>query len=193
LPIPDPVSLSREVNPESINEPERRTQKSPHLAAHTHQRPVTAYQANPATGSSLRAAPECVWRARAFTKTALAEIAETDPEHVEDVVLVVDELVTNAILHAKDVRNVFIELRIADLWTIVIVDDRDPAVHESHAEDADDDLPVSGRGLLIVKSLAARFRWNHRLISKTANAAILRTDVKLSSEDEAVLDVAMAP
>lgn len=98
---------------------------------------------------------------------------------------------TNAILHATDVRNVFIELLIAELWTIVIVDDRDPAVHESHAEDAEDDLPESGRGLLIVESIAARFRWNYGLISKTANAVILRTDVKLSPEDEAVLDTEM--
>jgi hypothetical protein len=53
----------------------------------------------PSTGPrwrSLPAAPESVSRARRFAASVLAEVAESDADHVDEVILVVSELITNS-------------------------------------------------------------------------------------------------
>lgn len=137
----------------------------------------------------LQIDPEAVKAARDFATTALGALAKTDADHVDAVRTVVSELVTNAIKYGAgaDRTNIGLEVGIWSLWTLVTVDDRDPRVRRSRVRKGDD-LPESGRGLLIVRALAARFWWDPRLISKTATAAILRTGVTLTDGDQAVLD-----
>ena len=141
-----------------------------------------------ATGRSLPISPEAAPTARDFTAGFLVGKARLDAGHVGDVVLVVSELVTNAIKYGANARpNIYLEVGIWSKWTLITVDDRDPQVYEA-APERDDELRESGRGLDIVRAYAERFWWDPKLISKTANAAVLRPGVKLTDEDNAILD-----
>lgn len=134
-------------------------------------------------------APESVKVAREFTTWFLAEEVRLGGEHAADVVLVVSELVTNAIRYGGNGRkNISLELGIWSKWTLITVDDRDPTVHEPAPASTGDDLRESGRGLQIVEALAARWWWTPRQISKTCNAVVLRTGVTLTDEDHSLLD-----
>lgn len=126
-------------------------------------------------------------RARRFAERILIRW-HLDDDHVDDVLLVADELVANAVTHgrgAPPATNVTLKLIIWSKWTLLVVDDRTPEIKEPPADDV---LAESGRGLLIVNALAARFWWAPKVESKTANAAVLRTGVKLTADDEAILD-----
>jgi anti-sigma regulatory factor (Ser/Thr protein kinase) len=139
------------------------------------------------------AADENVAYARTFARQVLAEVAPDDPDHIYNVALVVSELVTNAFRHARGIRNTWVDIEPCPRWTIVRVDDRDPAIHHTHtAPDDDGDPPESGRGLHIVEATAVRFDWRFGLASKAAVAVILRSGVTLSADDVAVIDEAMA-
>lgn len=151
---------------------------------------VTALVAEPlwAAWQALRIDPQAAAAARDFTREQLRAV-QLDAGHVDDVISVVTELVANAITHgagSSGARNVSLELGIWSKWTLVTVDDRDPNVYDCAA--GDDPLAETGRGLLIVQALATRFWWRPRMISKTANAVILRPDVKLTGEDYTILD-----
>jgi anti-sigma regulatory factor (Ser/Thr protein kinase) len=137
----------------------------------------------------LATSPESVAVARRFTAQYLTGRAKLTGDHVDDVVLVVSELVCNAIQHAKNGgRNIFLDVEIWSKWTVITVDDRDPAVYRTGPA-AGDGPRESGRGLeQIVKALAERFWWRTRTLSKTANAVILRPGVNLTSEDNTILD-----
>jgi hypothetical protein len=164
------------------------------------------------TARTLRASTENVSHARAFARRALDEIAQTDPSHVDDVILVLSELVTNAVTHT-DTRSVSVELEISRGWTGVIVRDQDPRVHGSirglrvrelpaallwwacrlaSALIGRDDLRVSRRGLKIVKQVTVRFWWKRTPLGKRAHAVILRTGVTLTRADRRALREAMA-
>lgn len=151
-----------------------------------------------AVSTSLRIELEAVSRAREFAAdelySALREQVECDRDHIDNVVLVVSELVTNAVKYGAlphgepPGRNIWLELGLWPKWTLVTVDDRDREVHKPVLTNADDDLPESGRGLFIVQTLAARFWWRPRRMSKTANAVVLRTRVELDEDDFNILD-----
>lgn len=66
---------------------------------------------------SLPAAPESVRRARRFTMDVLSEVAETDSVHVDDVVLVVSELVTNAVREVAEPDPVGLGIAVHPRWT----------------------------------------------------------------------------
>jgi anti-sigma regulatory factor (Ser/Thr protein kinase) len=141
-----------------------------------------------AVGRSLLIGPQAASVARAFTGERLGAI-KLDAGHVDDVVLVVAELAANAVVHGAGgdgTRNVHLELCIWSKWTHVAVDDRDPNVYDSPAND--DPLAESGRGLLIVRALSERFWWHPKRFSKTANAVILRPGVRLTGQDTAILN-----
>lgn len=142
-----------------------------------------------AIGHFLEIRPEAVADARRYTARFLFDEAKLDGDHLDDVVLVVSELVTNAIKYGGGGRRIHLELGIWSKWTMITVDDRTREVYEPASVEAEDeDLRDSGRGLLIVQSLAERFWWHRRQFGKTANAVILRPDVKLTDEDRAFLD-----
>lgn len=141
-----------------------------------------------ATLQSLPISPKAAAAARELTAEFLVDKALLDAEHVGDVVLVVSELVTNAIKYgANGRRNICLDVGIWSKWTLITVDDRDPHVYES-APERRGDLAESGRGLFIVEAIAERFWWHSRLLSKTANAVVLRTGITLTGEDNAILD-----
>lgn len=153
-------------------------------------RTMTDLPAEPlwATLQSLPISPKAAAAGRELTAEFMAR-ARLDAEHVSDVVLVVSELVTNAIKYgANGRRNICLDVEVWSKWTLITVDDRDPHVYEAAPERGGDDLPESGRGLLIVRAYAERFWWDQKLISKTANAVICRTGITLTDEDNALLD-----
>lgn len=140
-----------------------------------------------AAGRPLPIAPESATHARAFTVQTLTGY-RLDSDHIDDTALVVTELVANAVTHGNGgdlTRNIYLELGIWSKWTLITVDDRDPNVYDSPASGA---WAESGRGLLIITALAERWWWHPRRFSKTANAVILRPDVTLTAEDDALLD-----
>jgi anti-sigma regulatory factor (Ser/Thr protein kinase) len=137
----------------------------------------------------LQIDPQSVASAREFAAQFLTDKARLTGDHVDDVVLVVSELVTNAIKYGGNGRrNICLDVGVWSKWTVVTVDDRAPQIHQVSARSGGDELLESGRGLEIVTILAERFWWHRRSISKTANAVILRHGVKLTAEDNAILD-----
>lgn len=148
---------------------------------------------------SLPIEAETVGRARGTAAKAMRnELGMVDKEHVDDVVLTVSELVTNALRHGAmrlegplakySGKNITLEIGIWPKWTLITVDDRDREVHEPVFADDADDLRESGRGLFIVRTVAERFWWDQKHMSKTANAVILRSGVEPDEHDLAVLD-----
>lgn len=136
----------------------------------------------------LHARPRVVAAARTFVTETLGDLAKADVDHAEDLMLIVSELVTNAIKHVAGIRDVWLDIEVWPRWTLVAVDDRDPTVHPPNAFAAADPLPESLRGLGIVAALSERFWWQRRAMSKTANAVVLRSDTKLTRDDRVLLD-----
>jgi anti-sigma regulatory factor (Ser/Thr protein kinase) len=129
--------------------------------------------------------------ARTYVASLLAEVATTDGGHVDDVVLAVSELVTNAIRHATGEGHLSVRLAIRPRWTHLYVADPDPTV-PTLAPGVDDDLALSGRGVPIVGELG--LLWfvaeDH---GKTAHAVIMRTDEKLTDDEhDALMRLAIA-
>jgi|SRR5580658_7349281 anti-sigma regulatory factor (Ser/Thr protein kinase) len=114
------------------------------------------------TGRSLRLAlpPDApaVGLARRATRDALAAWQLGHLE--EDVVLLVSELVTNAVLHAADTGAIGLELTSAATSLHVQVQDGDPTWRQTRSPASCDE---SGFGLILVDSLARR--WGVRRIA----------------------------
>ena len=109
------------------------------------------------THLTLPAVPQAVRLARQATRDALAvwqlgQLAET-------AVLLVSELVTNAIRHAVDTGAIGLELTSADTWLRLEVQDGDPHWRQMECLD---DCDESGYGFVLVDSLADR--WGVRRI-----------------------------
>lgn len=109
-------------------------------------------------GTDLAAAPESARVARRFAHTVLAQWGL--PAQVDDVDLVVSELITNALLHARSQRQGGIRLellrrghslvcRVADGSTL-------PPAPEHATETAE-----SGRGLLLVQAVSTSWGWSY--------------------------------
>ena len=96
--------------------------------------------------------------ARRATRDALAAWQLDQLE--EDAVLLVSELVTNAVRHAMDTGAIGLELTSADTWLRVEVQDGDPNWRQM---DNLDDCDESGFGFVLVDSLADR--WGVRRVS----------------------------
>jgi anti-sigma regulatory factor (Ser/Thr protein kinase) len=101
-------------------------------------------------------------RARVLTRETLRRWGVTDPADTDDVVLIVDELVTNAVVHGDGPVRLLLRL---SGWQLVgeVGDDSvgAPRVRES-GMDAE-----SGRGLSLVAALAAEFGVRREAAGKT--------------------------
>ncbi|WP_052305491.1 MULTISPECIES: ATP-binding protein [Thermomonospora] len=95
-----------------------------------------------------------VSRARALTRRALALWGAQDPGEVDDVVLMVDELVTNAVVHGTGPVRLRLRLREGEL--VAEVGDDSPLVPRPAGAQAAD-WSERGRGLLLVAALAAAY------------------------------------
>ncbi|SEG81628.1 Histidine kinase-like ATPase domain-containing protein [Thermomonospora echinospora] len=92
-------------------------------------------------------------RARALTRRTLILWRVEDPADVDDVVLMVDELVTNAIVHGTG--PVRLRLRLEGRELLAEVGDDSPLVpRPRRADPAAVDWSETGRGLLLVTALA---------------------------------------
>ncbi|XRQ15035.1 ATP-binding protein [Actinomadura welshii] len=101
----------------------------------------------------LPAAPPSAARARALAARTLHGWRVTDPGDVGDVVLMVGELVTNAVVHgAGPVR---LALRMDGRRLLAEVGDAEPALPARPGEPRPLDWSETGRGLLLVAALAA--------------------------------------
>jgi anti-sigma regulatory factor (Ser/Thr protein kinase) len=123
--------------------------------------------------------------ARRYVASVLAEVAEIDADHVDDVVLAVSELVTNAICHAVGEGQLSIRLDIRPRWTHLYVVDPDPTVPEP-APLGGENLSLSGRGVPIVGELGLLW-FAPGENGKTAHAVIMRTDEKLTDDERDAL------
>lgn len=123
--------------------------------------------------------------ARRYVAGLLAEVAAADGDHVDDVVLAVSELVTNAIRHAVGYGQLSVGLVSRPRWTHLYVADPDPVVPEPVPIDGDD-LSLSGRGLPIVRELGLLW-FVAEDYGKTAHAVIVRTGERLTGEERDAL------
>jgi hypothetical protein len=139
---------------------------------------------------SLPAVPESVSQARRFTEGVLGEVAATDGDHVDDVVLVVSELITNAVREvsrlgpAKDARPVRLGVDVQPRWTHLHAADTAPALpRETHRGP----LAGSGRGIPIIKNLAASTWVEQSGQSKTIHVVVTRSGVELTAAERQAL------
>ena len=136
---------------------------------------------------SLPATPESVLRARRFTESVLSEVAEIDADHVDDVVLVVSELITNAVREVAKLgpvrdgdRPVHLGVAVHPRWTHLHAVDPAPTLpRETHRGL----LAGSGQGIPIIKSLAAMMWVDQTARCKTIHVVVTRTGVELTDED----------
>ena len=137
--------------------------------------------------SSLPVAPESVGRARRFAMDALSAVAETDPVHVDDVVLVVSELITNAIRAVAELDpegSIHLGIAVLPGWTHVYAVDAAPALPEQTEGGL---LAASGRGIPIIRSLAAMTWIDQREHDKTIHAVLTRTGIDLTPQERQAL------
>jgi anti-sigma regulatory factor (Ser/Thr protein kinase) len=123
--------------------------------------------------------------ARRYSAHLLAEVAKTDSDHVDDVVLAASELVTNAIRHAIGEGPLWIGIAVRPRWTHLYVIDPDPTV-PALAPIRDDDLALSGRGVPIVDQLGLLWFVSGCRV-KTAHAVIMRAGEKLTDDERDAL------
>jgi len=91
-------------------------------------------------------------RARALVRRTLPRWRVSDPADVEDAVLLVDELVTNAILHGTG--EVRLRLRLEGRRLVGEVADGSPRLPRPRSPGERSDWAESGRGLMLVAALA---------------------------------------
>jgi hypothetical protein len=141
---------------------------------------------------SLPATAESVAQARRFTEGTLARVAETDAGHVDDVVLVVSELITNAVREVAklnpvqgDARPVHLGIAVHPRWTHLFAVDTVPALpRETHRGP----FAGSGRGIPIIKTLAAMVWVEQATQGKTIHVVMTRTGVELTAQDKQALN-----
>jgi anti-sigma regulatory factor (Ser/Thr protein kinase) len=149
----------------------------------------------PSTGPrwrSLPAAPESVSRARRFAASVLAEVAESDADHVDEVILVVSELITNSTREVAKLdpgrgggKPVHLGVGVHPRWTRLYAVDTAPALPR---ETDHGPLAESGRGIPMMRNLAAMWWVEQRANDKTIHVVITRTGAALTRQDRQALD-----
>jgi anti-sigma regulatory factor (Ser/Thr protein kinase) len=141
---------------------------------------------NGVTWRELSADPRSVKAARDVAISVLALVAATDQDHVDDVVVVVSELVTNAVTHPTVPGPVHLGISPHERWTHVMVQDPDAkfsAADKADCDDGEDDgdeIPQSGRGWPIVRKLSVIALFVAGRHNKTAHAIVLRSGLRLT-------------
>ena len=116
-----------------------------------------------------------VGQARQATRDALATWRLADLE--ETAVLLVSELVTNAVRHARDTFAIALELKTTETWLRIEVQDGDPRWPQPRTPAGFDE---SGFGFLLVDALARK--WGVR---DTATGKTVWADLDIRQEGEA--------
>lgn len=101
---------------------------------------------------TLPATDHAVRQARQATRAVLAAWRLAYLE--ETAVLLVSELVTNTVRHARDTRTMALELRAAESWLRIEIADGDPRWPQPRTPDG---LDESGFGFVLVDSLAGKW------------------------------------
>jgi anti-sigma regulatory factor (Ser/Thr protein kinase) len=106
--------------------------------------------------------PRAAGQARALVLSALSGGANRSlsPDTLHTAQLVASELVTNAVLHAR--TDLHLGLCCDDHNLLIAVSDGAPPNDEATGAGGIDDDDESGRGMLIVASVAADFGWRRR-------------------------------
>ncbi|MGW5353356.1 ATP-binding protein [Streptomyces sp. NPDC004031] len=125
--------------------------------------------------TTLTRHPVAPRRARLWARSALCSWSATEQisaATVDDVVLVLSELVSNSLLHARGpIRARLALLRAGEVQ--VEVHDGGPASSRTRRPDQDDG--VYGRGLAITSTVASRCGWTRQPGGTTAWATVLTT------------------
>jgi anti-sigma regulatory factor (Ser/Thr protein kinase) len=98
--------------------------------------------------------PEAVAQARQFARTTLAAWGVMD-ETLDNAVLCISELVTNAIIHTGTGCEVRVAMHDDHVLTVTVRDDGTAVARPRSSQD--DPLAVRGRGLQLVDALSARW------------------------------------
>jgi anti-sigma regulatory factor (Ser/Thr protein kinase) len=105
----------------------------------------------------LAGTPHSAPLVRIFLREQLRQRVDEDTLHTAE--LLTTELVTNAVLHARS--SIHVDVTRDEHNLLVTVQDDDPIdpTHDGNGQFAHDDLERSGRGMLLVASLADDFGW----------------------------------
>ena len=119
--------------------------------------------------------PQAAGAARRFLRRALADWEVDDEEVVETAQLLLSELVTNVVMHARTSSELTVHLD-ADVLTVVVRDlggsTRSGEPAPVTVSDDEDPLKVFGRGLMLVEALADRWGSEQDATGTTAWFAI---------------------
>jgi anti-sigma regulatory factor (Ser/Thr protein kinase) len=131
-------------------------------------RPVAGAEARFTDQLTLAALPSAVGAARAFVRLALAKW-HGGAEQADDALLIVSELVTNAVraVGVVEVPPRWVDLGAVDLVTVtltgladsLVIEVRDPAPGLPVPAPAADPSAEGGRGLHLVAALSTRWGW----------------------------------
>lgn len=128
--------------------------------------PAAGYQPSGQCVREIVANRHAPHAARSFVRRAFGDRAE-------DLLTVVDELVSNAVVHARGASIRLAFQRLPDGVLVEVADgDRNPPVPRAAAE-----LDGSGRGLAIVEALSARWGWRPEADGKVV-FAVVREDAE---------------
>lgn len=151
--------------------------------------PFTAESIEPARQGTrwlvLPVAPESVRQARRFILDVLEE-ADADQGHVDDVVLVVSELITNAVREVARIAGKSVRLGVvAGLrWTHLYAVDSAPTMPDHTDRGL---LAGSGRGIPIITALAAMTWIERHEQNKIVHVVLTRTGMTLTPDERRIL------
>lgn len=141
--------------------------------------PPTSTAPAPDAAWTLAAGPRAAARARALTTRSLRDWARlgriaADPAEIDDVILIVDELITNAVVHGCGTVRLRLALDGAPAAPVLLgeITDDDPALPDVPPGRVPEPPPVldwseDGRGLLLVTALATDYGTRPRPPGKT--------------------------